>query len=60
MPLKDLEKRRAYQREYYQRPEIKKRIYVSRKNNPAHKKRKQLRAKVRLAVIRQKCFTSTM
>ena len=54
------EKRKKYERERSQRPEHKKRKYELRKNNPIHKKRKQLRHKVNLAVIHQSCFISTI
>lgn len=94
MPYADIEKRRAAQREYsmrpevkkrkknrmreyYQRPEVKKRkkeymrVYAKKTNavqrrvrrvkeNPVSKRRKQLRHKVRQAVIHQYRFTSTI
>jgi len=53
-------KRKEYHKEYQNRPEYKKKRYLLRKNNPAHKKRKHLREKVRLAVIYQKSYISTI
>lgn len=50
--------RRAYHKDY--RSKYKKRAYQLRKNNPAGKRGRYLRAKVRQAVIHQRCYTSTI
>ena len=48
------------QKEYRNRPEVKRRKYEQRQNNPAYKKRQQLRDKVRLAVVKKTRYTSTI
>ena len=52
--------RRTYHKEYRNKVENKKRKYQLRKNNPAHRKRKQLRVKVRQSVIHQRNYISTI
>jgi hypothetical protein len=49
-----------YNRAYRQRPEVKKRANERRRNNPMVKRRNYLRKKVRMSVVRQKSYVSTI
>jgi hypothetical protein len=52
--------RKVYHKEYRNKVENKKRKYQLRKNNPAGKRGRYLRKKVRQAVIHQRCYISTI